>query len=330
LEALEWRFLLDFNWVALIALVFYLRNRFKNDSKPLPYNTLRTALGLILLGVVASETFIWFQKPFNDPTNDRTKVAVFKLMPLIPFSPYESSSDLYSPPDIQSQHYFGTDQTGRDWASRVVHGARTSLSVGFVAQSVSLLIGVSLGALAGYYRGWADIALMRTVEIVDSIPQLLLVLVIVGLFQNVNNLFFIMVIIGATSWTSLARLVRGEFLRLAEMQFAQASRALGASDFHIITRHLLPNTLGPILVTATFGVASAILLEASLSFLGFGVQPPTPAWGSMLAESEKTIDFAWWMLAFPGAVILMTLLSYNFIGEALRDAVDPRLQVKHN
>ena len=151
---------------------------------------------------------------------------------------------------------------------------------------------------------------------------------VVSLCDAANNMIIIMVVIGLTGWTGVARLVRGEFLRLGGQPFPQAAQALGASDLRIIVRHLLPNSLGPILVTATFGVASAILIESSLSFLGFGMQAPTPSWGDLLSEARKYIDFAWWLAFFPGAAILVTIMSYNFVGEGLRDAVDPRLRVK--
>jgi peptide/nickel transport system permease protein len=162
----------------------------------------------------------------------------------------------------------------------------------------------------------------------DCFPPLLLILAVVGLAPTQNNMFYIMAVIGLTSWTGLARLVRGEFLRLSSQPFPQAARALGASDFRVIVQHLLPNALGPILVSATFGVASAILIESSLSFLGFGMQAPTPSWGDILSDARRYIDFAWWLAFFPGLAILITLVSYNFVGEGLRDAVDPRLKVK--
>jgi peptide/nickel transport system permease protein len=264
--------------------------------------------------------------PVNDPTNDRDRASSFKLMPLIPYSPIESTPDAFSPPSWK--HPCGTDSTGRDISSRMLHGARTSLSIGFIAQSIALLVGVTLGGLAGYYRGWLDIGVCRFIEVMDCFPPLLLILVAISLFESQNNMFYIMAVIGLTSWTGLARLVRGEFLRLSSQPFPQAAQALGASDFRVIVRHLLPNALGPILVSATFGVASAILIESSLSFLGFGMQAPTPSWGDILSDARRYIDFAWWLAFFPGLAILITIMSYNFVGEGLRDAVDPRLKVK--
>jgi len=315
MQDIEWRFLF---YVPLGMLVYFFRRRF----------FAKTGLHvLLLMGVVILiEIDLKIAHPINDPTNDRDRPALFKLMPPIPWSPIESTPDQFSPPSLK--HLCGTDSTGRDIAARMLHGARTSLSIGFVAQSITLLIGVTLGGLAGYYRGWIDIGVCRFIEIMDCFPPLLLILVAISLFDSQNNMFYIMAVIGLTSWTGLARLVRGEFLRLGAQPFPQAARALGASDFRIIVNHLLPNALGPILVSATFGVASAILIESSLSFLGFGMQAPTPSWGDILSDARRYIDFAWWLGLFPGLAILTTIMAYNFVGEGLRDAVDPRLKVK--
>jgi peptide/nickel transport system permease protein len=314
LEPIEWRFLV---YVPLAAAVYILRTRF-------PRHTWVPIL-LAVAGIAATEIPLALSHPVNDPTNDRA-YAGFAILPPIPYSPNESSPDQFSPPSLR--HLCGTDYTGRDIAARMIHGARTSLSIGFVAQSIALLVGVTLGGLAGYYRGWFDIALFRLIEILDCFPPLLLIIVVIGVFNSQNNMFVIMGVIGLTSWTGLARLVRGEVLRLVSQPFPQAARALGAGDAHIILRHLLPNALGPILVSATFGVASAILIESSLSFLGFGMQAPTSSWGDILSDARLYIDFAWWLAFFPGLAILITIMSYNFVGEALRDAVDPRLKVK--
>jgi peptide/nickel transport system permease protein len=315
MEPIEWRFLL---YVPLAALVYIFRRRFL--VKPV-------LCSVLLLGVVVLiEIVLGVTHPINDPTNDRDRAASFKIMPFIPYSPIESSPDQFSPPSWK--HLCGTDSTGRDIASRIIHGTRTSLSIGLISQCVALTVGISLGGLAGYYRGWADIAVCRFIEVIDCFPPLLLILVVIGLFQTQNNIISIMVVIGLTSWTGLARLVRAEFLRLGSQPFPQAARALGATDFRVIVRHLLPNALGPIMVSATFGVASAILIESSLSFLGFGMQAPTPSWGDILSDARRYIDFAWWLAFFPGLAILITIMSYNFVGEGLRDAVDPRLKVK--
>jgi peptide/nickel transport system permease protein len=315
LEPIEWRFLL---YVPLAALIYFFRARFVAHPG-LSF--------LLVIGVVALLEIVFaFHHPVNDPTNDRDRPASFKLLPLIPYSPIESTPDQFAAPSWK--HLCGTDSTGRDIAARMLHGARTSLSIGFIAQSIALLVGVTVGGLAGYYRGWIDIAICRFIEIMDCFPPLLLILVAISLFESQNNMFYIMAVIGLTSWTGLARLVRGEFLRLSVQPFTLAAQAVGATDFRVIVRHLLPNSLGPILVTATFGVASAILIESSLSFLGFGMQAPTPSWGDILSDARRYIDFAWWLAFFPGLAILITIMSYNFVGEGLRDAVDPRLKVK--
>ena len=315
LEPIEWRFLL---YVPLGAIVYLLRARFRRHFWP--------SLLVLLAVIMAIEIALACSHPFNDPTNDRDRAASFKLMPPIPYSPIESSKDAFAAPSWK--HLCGTDSTGRDIATRMLHGARTSLSIGFIAQSIALLVGTLFGGLAGYYRGWLDIGVCRFIEILDCFPPLLLILVALSLFESQNNMFVIMVVIGLTSWTGLARLVRGEFLRLGSQPFPQAAKALGASDARVIARHLLPNALGPILVSSTFGVASAILIESSLSFLGFGMQAPTPSWGDILSDARQYIDFAWWLAFFPGLAILVTIMSYNFVGEGLRDAVDPRLKVK--
>jgi peptide/nickel transport system permease protein len=315
LEPIEWRYLV---YVPLAGLIYALRRRvFANPSR----GFLIVALAVIVPGVVLS-----FVHPFNDPTDDRTRPASFKLMPPIVYSPTETSPDQLVPPSWK--HPCGTDSTGRDVAARLLHGARVSLSVGFVSQAIALFCGVTLGALAGYYRRWVDIGICRFIEVMECFPSLLLILVVISMTDSQNNMRVIMAVIGLTGWTGTARLVRGEFLRLSNQPFPQAAQALGAGDLRIILKHLLPNSLGPILVTATFGVASAILIESSLSFLGFGMQEPVASWGGLINEGQKYIDFAWWLAFFPGVVMLLTIMSYNFVGEGLRDAVDPRLRVK--
>jgi peptide/nickel transport system permease protein len=315
LEPIEWRFFL---YVPLAALVYFFRHSLFREKK--------RGMSIVIALVILIELVLACSHPFNDPTNDRDRPASFKIMPPIAFSAIETSPDQLVPPSWK--HLCGTDSTGRDIAARMLHGARTSLSIGFVSQSIALFVGVLLGGLAGYYRRWIDIAICRFIEVMECFPSLLLILVVISLSNSQNNMLIIMVVIGLTGWTGVARLVRGEFLRLTGQPFTQAAQALGAGDGRIIVHHLLPNSLGPILVSATFGVASAILIESSLSFLGFGMQAPTPSWGDVLAEARKYIDFAWWLAFFPGMAILVTIMSYNFVGEGLRDAVDPRLRVK--
>jgi peptide/nickel transport system permease protein len=240
---------------------------------------------------------------------------------LVPFDPNATDlSHRLEPPD--SRHHLGTDDLGRDLLSRMIHGARVSLAIGLTATVISLVVGSFLGALAGYYGGAIDWMVSRLIEIVLCFPFLFLVLGIVALFRP--SLWTIMIALGLTSWTTEARFVRGEFLRIREMEFAQAARASGARDARIIFRHLLPNALAPVLVSASFGVASAILTESALSFLGLGVAVPTASWGSILSIAEQYIDFAWWLILFPGMAIFTTVAAFNLIGDRFRDALDPR------
>lgn len=222
------------------------------------------------------------------------------------------------------QHPLGTDDLGRDVLARILHGARISLLVGFVAVGIATLIGIVLGALAGYYGRWTDSVIMRFVDIMLCFPTFFLILAVIAFLEP--SIWNIMIIIGLTGWMGVARLVRAEFLSLRERDFVQAARALGASDGRIIFRHLLPNALSPVLVSATLGVAGAILTESALSFLGIGVQPPTPSWGNMLIAGKQTLGTAWWLSVFPGLAILFTVLGYNLLGEGIRDALDPRLK----
>lgn len=220
-------------------------------------------------------------------------------------------------------HPFGTDQLSRDVLARVVAGARVSLSVAILAVALSATIGAAVGLVSGYWGGLVDVGLMRLVDGALAIPRLFILLLVLAVWERVPVPVLI-VLIGATGWFATSRMVRGEVLRLREEAYVRAAEALGARRRHVILRHLLPNTLGPLLVAATLGVGDVILLEAGLSFLGLGVQPPAPSWGSMVLDSREVLVSAPWAGIFPGLAIVITVLSANLFGDALRDAVDPR------
>lgn len=224
------------------------------------------------------------------------------------------------PPD--ATHRLGTDDLGRDVLARLFYGARVSLTVGLTATAIALIVGSILGAVAGYYGGVADWLISRLIEIVLCFPFLFIVLGIVALFRP--SLWTVMIALGVTSWTTEARFMRGEFLRIRDIEFAQAARASGARDSRIIFRHLLPNALAPVLVSASFGVASAILIESALSFLGLGVPLPTPSWGNILYSAEQHLEYAWWLALFPGIAIFLTVAAFNIIGDRARESLDPR------
>ncbi len=245
----------------------------------------------------------------------------FRIMPPVAYSYSEYDLDsIVSPPD--GKHWLGTDEQGRDLLARMIHGTRVSIFIGFIAVSIYVTIGIVIGAIAGYYGGVIDMLISRFMEIIMCFPTFFLILTILALIGP--SLVSVMVVIGVTSWPGVARIVRGEFLRIREMDFVAASRSIGAGDSRIISRHILPNALAPVLVTATFGIASTILVESSLSFLGFGVQPPTPSWGDILSQSRDFIDFAWWLSLVPGFAIFLTITAYNLVGEGLQSAIDPR------
>lgn len=256
-------------------------------------------------------------------------VCIVLLLFLLSFlAPYITP---YSPDDLDAYHvllppskfhWLGTDELGRDVLTRIIYGARISLKVGFVAVGIATIIGTTAGLLAGYFGKWVDQCLMRTVDIMLCFPTFFLILAVIAMLEP--SIWYIMIIIGLTGWMGVARLVRAEVLSLRERDFIMAARAMGASHFRIIFRHILPNALSPVLVAATLGVGGAILTESALSFLGIGVQPPVPSWGNMLTSGKDYLEFAWWLSLFPGLAILLTVISYNLVGEGLRDALDPR------
>jgi peptide/nickel transport system permease protein len=229
---------------------------------------------------------------------------------------------ILAPPS--AQHWMGTDQLGRDVFSRVLYGARVSLAVGFVSVGIATLIGILLGAAAGYHGALVDGVIMRLVDLMLVFPRFFLLLAVLAFLKP--SIWTIMVVIGLTGWMSVARLVRAEFLTLREREFVIWSESVGASAVRVIFRHILPNALAPVLVAMTLGIPAAILMESGLSFLGLGVQPPHATWGNILTDGKDSLEIAWWMTVYPGLAILITVLSYNLLGEGIRDALDPRLR----
>jgi len=225
------------------------------------------------------------------------------------------------PPD--GHNWLGTDAVGRDVLSRLLYGARISLSVGLVAVGIYLVIGFVLGAVAGYLGGWVDNVIMRFTDVMLCFPTFVLILILVGILgPNIGN---VMVVIGLFGWTGVARLVRGQVLQLRALDYVVAARMLGGGQFYVLARHVLPNVLGPLTVAGTLGIASAILTEAGLSFLGLGTQPPEPSWGGMLNIARTYMEISPWMAIFPGLAIMLVVLGFNFLGDGLRDVLDPRL-----
>jgi peptide/nickel transport system permease protein len=266
----------------------------------------------------------------------RDKLAVAGLVTVLAFfvisisapilAPYDPTAidvaNILAPPSLA--HPFGTDELGRDVLSRMIFGAGISLKVGFVAVGIAVAIGVVLGAVAGFYGGIVDLCIMRLVDIMLCFPSFFLILAVIAFLEP--GIFNIMAVIGLTSWMGITRLVRAEFLSLKGRDFVLAERAMGASSLRIIFFHILPNALAPVLVSATLGIASAVLTESALSFLGIGVQPPTPSWGNILTQGKEVLGVAWWLSFYPGIAILLTVLGYNLLGEGIRDAIDPRLK----
>ncbi|MBU1871982.1 MAG: ABC transporter permease, partial [Candidatus Omnitrophica bacterium] len=237
---------------------------------------------------------------------------------LAPYDPAEidSASLLIAP---SWQHLMGTDTLGRDLFTRIIYGARISLSIGIIAVGIATFIGVILGSVSGFYGKWVDSLIMRFVDIMLCFPTFFLILAVVAIVGP--SIFNIMLIIGLTSWMGTARLIRAEILSLKEREFIEAAKVIGASNLRIILRHLIPNAIAPVLVSTILRIASAILIESALSFLGLGVQPPIPSWGNILIEAKSTLGIAWWLTLYPGLFILITILGFNLIGEGLRRRV---------
>ncbi|MCX5812633.1 MAG: ABC transporter permease [Proteobacteria bacterium] len=264
----------------------------------------------------------------------RHNLALVGLIILIPmflcalFAPFISVHNPFEPdlkhvlasPSIS--HPFGTDTLGRDVFARVVYGSRISLIVGFVSVGIAVLIGITIGAISGYYGGIMDETIMRFVDLMMCFPTFFLILAVIALLEP--SIWNIMIVIGLTGWMGIARLIRAEILSIKHKEFVLAAKALGLSEVRIIFRHVLPNAMSPIYVVATLGIGGAILTESALSFLGIGVQPPTPSWGNILTQAKDNIEVAWWLSLYPGLAIFLTVMGYNLLGEGLRDIFDPR------
>jgi peptide/nickel transport system permease protein len=252
-------------------------------------------------------------------------VVLAVLAPLLaPWDPSRlDTKRILAPPS--NSHWLGTDQLGRDVLSRVLYGSRISLAVGFVSVGIAMLIGVLLGSAAGYHGGMVDTVIMRLVDLMLVFPRFFLLLAVLALLRP--SIWTIMTVIGLTGWMGVARLVRAEFLTLREREFVIWSESIGAGTLRVVFRHILPNALAPVLVAMTLGIPAAILTESGLSFLGLGVQPPYATWGNILNDGKDVLEVAWWMTLYPGLAILITVLSYNLMGEGIRDALDPRLRV---
>jgi len=253
------------------------------------------------------------------------RLAEAALWPPIPYAPtaVDLTGEVFATPS--AQHWLGTDALGRDVAAGMVHGTRVSLTIGLVVVAIQASIGIVLGGVAGYYGGWVDIALSRLFEMMLGIPTFFLIITVAAIFPP--SIYVIMVILGLTGWVGIARFIRGEFLKVRSQDFVTAARSLGASDARVMFRHILPNAVAPVLVSMAFGVASAILLESGLSFLGIGVPQHLVTWGSILSESRAS-TFAWWLAVFPGVAIFVTVTAYNLLGDGLRDALDPKLDIR--
>lgn len=256
-------------------------------------------------------------------------VIATTLAPLSPYDPEISNlSEKLQPPSWQ--HPFGTDSLGRDMLTRVLYGGRISLFVGFMATLITLVIGVPIGAIAGYFGGWVDNLLMRIIDATLALPSLMILILLNAFLMEVqipiiekNNVLTIAIVIGLLAWMTIARLVRAIFLSLREMEYVQAARALGSSNFRTIVAEILPNGLGPIIVESTLEIGWAIMEESGLSFLGFGIRPPTPSWGNLLSNAQEHLTQHPWLAIFPGIMIFLTIISVNYIGDGLRDALDP-------
>ncbi len=320
--------------IVVLAAFFILVTLFLSPLRQ-SLKTLLLTFVILIVGVTIISKQLIVEKQNIVYTEFREQIAANKydwvVMPPIPYAPRDYLRDARRPPlqaplaDKQYLHWMGTEENGGDVLSRMIHASRIALGIGFLATGIAMVIGVILGGLMGYFSGVVDILGMRLVEIFESIPTLFLLLTFVAFFGR--SIYIMMVIIGLTSWSGYARYIRAEFLRLRKQDFVQATIASGLPLRSILFRHMLPNGVAPLLVGVSFGVASAILAEATLSFLGLGLVD-SPSWGQMLNQAVKSSVFNWWMAVFPGGAIFMTVFAYNLMGEALRDAIDPQLAKK--
>ncbi|HDZ69400.1 MAG TPA: ABC transporter permease [Phycisphaerales bacterium] len=316
--------------VGIVQLLLIRRNRRRVDPSirgAVLWRQICISSSIIFVGVILIFVFVPRRLDATDykamVASGRASGAVFAPIPY-----GYARTDLKSREQPPSrEHWLGTDDVGSDVLCRLIYGSRISLSVGFVAVGISSVIGIAVGAILGYFGGKVDFIGMRIVEMMMAIPVFFLIITIVAFFPR--SLLNIMIIIGITSWTGDARFIRAEFFKLRKQDFVQAAVSLGLPLRSILFRHMLPNGIAPVLVNATFGIAGAIFIEAALSFLGFGVAPPTPSWGQMLSLGVSTTGrFLWWLTLFPGLAIFFTVMAYNLVGEALRDALDPKLRIQ--
>ena len=306
----------------IVLLVYKLKIR---ASQRIALFLLGAMIAAVLVNLYVSPPKLVIYDDFRSPAYTQVD---WRIMPPIPYAPTDYLRDLVSkgleaPFETTGHlHLMGTEENGADVLSRMIHACRIALSIGLIASGIALFIGVIVGGLMGYFSGIADMLGMRLVEIFEDIPTLFLLLTFVAFFGR--SLYMMMVIIGITGWSGYARYVRTEFLKLRKQDYVQAAVASGLPLSSILFRHMLPNGIAPLLVAVSFGIAGAILSEATLSFLGLGVVD-APSWGQMLDQAVKSSSFNWWMAVFPGGAIFMTVFAYNLIGEAFRDAIDPKL-----
>ncbi len=316
--------------IAFFVLILLFLSPLRHSIKSL----LLFFLIIIVGATIVSKQFVNVQQNvvYSDFREDiKTTNYDWVVMPPIPYAPEDYLRDSQATPleaplaNADYTHWMGTEENGGDVLSRMIHASRIALGIGFIATGIAMVIGVILGGLMGYFSGIVDMLGMRLVEIFESIPTLFLLLTFVAFFGR--SIYIMMVIIGLTSWSGYARYIRAEFLRLRKMDFVQATIASGLPLRSILFRHMLPNGIAPLLVGLSFGVASAILAEAMLSFLGLGLVG-APSWGQMLNQAVQSSTFNWWMAIYPGGAIFLTVFAYNLMGEALRDAIDPQLAKK--